>query len=170
MVVYCLYLPNDYVIAKNPIKFEKHEGGVERKTRVFTESQKRSNLHLALIVSLLDRLAHTQETRCKENIKGINSDNEKLPQSDEKTKFPLMSPKTLTFHELCDIINSRSDWSERDLALKTIAKSKLNNLEQEQLIFDLSINLLRSTNITCHRTAAQVLAALPKRIRNQQVP
>ena len=48
---YRLYLPNDYVIAKKPINFEKHEGGVERKTRVFTESQKRSNLHLALIAS-----------------------------------------------------------------------------------------------------------------------
>ena len=72
-----------------------------------------------------------------------------------------MSPKTLTFHELCDIITSSSDWSERDLALKTIAKSKINDVEQEQLLFDVSINLLRSTNITCHRTAAQVLSALP---------
>ena len=97
---YRLYISNDYLKAENPINFEKHEGGVENKTRVFTESQKRSNLHLALIASSLDRLVHTQETRCKENVKEINSDNEKSPQNDEKTKFPLMSPKTLTFHEL----------------------------------------------------------------------
>ena len=58
-----LYLPNDYVIAKKPINFEKHEGGVMRKTRVFTESQKRSNLHLALIDKFIRQIClHARDT------------------------------------------------------------------------------------------------------------
>ena len=116
-----------------------------------------TNLHLTLGAGLLNRSLHVQHARHKHDGIEMDSDIEKLPQNDKKSRIPHMSCKTSDFHELWVITTSSSDGSKQNLALKTMEKGIVDDFEQPQSLFNLSTNLLRYTNITCRHTTVQAL-------------